>query len=522
MIPAPSSQVAVDAQSDSVLSLRGLTKHFGGARPALADVSLDVRPGEVHGLLGQNGSGKSTLIKILAGYHDPEPGGQLWVNGREIRLPLAPGEFRELGMSFVHQNLGLVGSMSVLDNMRIGRYRSGLLGRISWRREREAVRRALEPFGLAVDPDASIADLSEAARATVAIARSMEEIAGSEEDSGRRGLLILDEPTPYLSRDAVDSLFAAIRETVGSGTACLFVSHRLDEVHAITDRVTVLRDGVVAGTGVTSEITSDELVEMIIGRRLEDLYPHAAASGASRVLSVREVSGPRVAPTSFELFEGEILGLTGLVGMGFEDVPYLLTGASRAFSGEVETRSGASSLTEVSPRKALALDMVLVPAHRERDGAALNLSLAENMTLPRVSEYFRSFRMDYARERAEVRELAEAYDVRPPEPTRLFSTLSGGNQQKAIVAKWLGINPSVLLLHEPTQGVDIGARKQLFTHIRRAADSGAGVLLVSIEYEDLANLCDRVLVFQDGQIVAELRGSSLTKDRILERAYRPR
>jgi ribose transport system ATP-binding protein len=259
---------------------------------------------------------------------------------------------------------------------------------------------------------------------------------------------------------------------------------------------------------------------MIIGRRLEELYPRALSNKGRRALEVRDVSGPRLAPTRFDVHEGEILGLTGLAGMGFEDVPYLLSGAADAYSGTVEMPTQELRLEDMSPARALNLGLVLVPAQRERDGAVLTLSLAENLTLPRVSQYFRFLHMDYALEEAEVRRLAEAHDVRPPEPNRLLGTLSGGNQQKAIVAKWLAMKPSVLLLHEPTQGVDIGARKQLFAHIRGAANSGAAVLLASIEYEDLANLCDRVLVFQDGRIVAELDGDNLSKDRILECAYR--
>lgn len=505
--------------STALLVVDGITKHFGSEQPALDDVSLEIGPGEIHGLVGQNGSGKSTLIKILAGYHDPDPGGRLWVNDGEVGLPLAPGDFRKHGMSFVHQNLGLADSLSILDNLRIGLYRTGRLGRITWRRERRAARAALRRFDLKVDPETKVGSLPEASRAIVAIARATEEIASYEGRTEKPGLLILDEPTPYLSRDAVASLFDAVRGIVRSGTGCLFVSHRLDEVYEITDKVTVLRDGVVAGSGATSEIANERLIELIIGRQLEDLYPEAAERGTAPALTVRDLSGPRVEATSFDLAEGEVLGLTGLVGMGFEDVPYLLYGAARAYSGDLITAEGTAAVADMTPRRAMTLGIVLVPAHRERDGGVSTLTLGENITLPRLSDYFRRFHMQSTRERHDAQVLAGEFQVRPPDPGLLFGSLSGGNQQKAIVGKWLAMEPRVLLLHEPTQGVDIGARKQLFSHIRRAADDGAGVVIVSIEYEDLAHLCDRVLIFHDGRVGGELRGAQLTKERILEQSF---
>src|SRR4051794_28107702 len=255
-------------QLEAVISLRNLSKDFGGGRRALDAVNLDVRSGEIPGLLGQNGSGKSTLIKILAGYHGPEPGAELHVNGAPVSLPVAPGQFRELGMSFVHQNLGLSDTMSVLDNVRVGRYRRGFGWRIPWRTERRRVHEGLRRFDLDLDLDTLVGDLPQGTRAVIAIARAVQEIERFE-----RGLLILDEPTPYLSRDAVGRLFEAMRHVAADGIAILFVSHRLEEVHQITDRVTVLRDGRVVATADTPALDADDLIEMIVGRRLEDLYP---------------------------------------------------------------------------------------------------------------------------------------------------------------------------------------------------------------------------------------------------------
>jgi ribose transport system ATP-binding protein len=507
-------EVVHESRATPIVALENLSKTFAGQK-ALRSVDLAVLPGEIHGLLGQNGSGKSTLIKILAGYYEPDPGAALAVNGRPINLPLHPGEFRRLGMSFVHQNLGLVDTLSVLDNLRVGRYRSRFFWKVNWRHERRRVRQALRRFGVEVDPDKLVSDLPESTRAIVAIARALQELEGHEV-----GMLILDEPTVYLSREAVDTLFNAVREVARGNISILFVSHRLEEVLAITDRVTVLRDGAVAGTAVTSEVNEDDLVEMIIGRRMTDLYPAPPEPGVKRVLGARNVSGDVVEGASFDVYEGEVLGLTGLIGSGFEELPYLLMGTAPSREGHLILGEKTVALDRMSVRGRIDAGMTLVPANRGRDGAALRLTVAENVSLPKVSSYFRNLLLNHRTERNDVLRLLHDFDVRPPQPGKIFGTLSGGNQQKAIMGKWLSCRPNVLILHEPTQGVDVGARKQIFQQIRNATERGTAVLMVSLEYEDLAHLCDRVIVFRDGRMVSELSGASLTEDRIVEQCYR--
>ena len=502
-----------------LLVLRHASKSFGGPR-VLDDVSLEVEAGEIHGLVGQNGSGKSTLIKILCGYHAPDPGAELIVNGAPIRLPMSPGEFRALGFSFVHQNLGLASDLSVLDNIRVGRYRARDLGRINWRDERRLTEDALLRFGAAVEPWRVVGDLPEATRALIAIARAVQGIEEHAGALGHRGVLILDEPTPYLSESAVEALFAAMRQVAGAGTACLFVSHRLDEVHQITDRVTVLRDGRMVVTAKSRQLSDDDLINFIVGRRLTTEERSIRSPGREAALSVRALSGSRVRDLSFQVGRGEILGLTGLLGMGFEDVPYLLVGADKAQHGTAIIGGSTVPLPDMNPARALELNVGLVPAFRERDGAVMTLTVRENITLPRVRRYFRRFKMDYAAERREARAIASRFDVRPDDTERLLSTLSGGNQQKAIVGKWLSMKPDVLLLHEPTQGVDVGARREILGQVREAADRGAAIVVSSIEYEELAGLCNRVLVMQEGRVTAELTGPQLTKELILDRAYR--
>ena len=504
------------APAPPALVLRGISKHFGGVR-ALVDVDLTVSDGEVHGLLGENGSGKSTLIKILAGFHEPD-GGTLEVHGRPVDLPLPPGRFRELGLSFVHQDLALLSSMTVVENLRAGMIvRSRLRPYVSWSAERRHAREVFARYGVSIDPSATVADLRPVERALLAIVRAVEEI---REVHDSDGVLVLDEPTVFLPRADTEHLFALVREIAAGGGSVLFVSHDLDEVHEITDRVTVLRDGHVVGTVVTADAPADQLVEMIIGRRLEvfSAQKHDPHDGGVRA-TVQNLTGAGVRDVSFELHEGEVLGLTGLAGSGFESVPYLMYGAWPAASGDLVAGDAHHPLSDMRPHRAIAAGMALIPADRQRDGAVGTLPVTDNMTLPALSSYQVGLRLRRGRMRRRTGELMSAFDVRPAEPGYDYGALSGGNQQKALLAKWLQMSPRLLLLHEPTQGVDVGARQQIFATIRAAADAGASVVCASSDYEQLATICDRVLVFGRGRVGRELAGEDVTKDRIAEQCY---
>lgn len=509
-----SGPAASDPVPTAILSATKVSKSFAG-RTVLRDLDLDVSPGEVHGFVGQNGSGKSTFIKILAGFHAPDPGGQLAVRGQDVSLPLLPGQPRALGISFVHQDLGLAPSMTVLDNLRVGRYESRFGWRIPWSRERQRVRAALAEFGLTVEPDAPISSLSEVESAMVAIIRALEEL-----ETVERGLLVLDEPTAYLPRDGVNRLFDGVRRVAAKGFGVLFVSHRLDEIRALTDRVTVLRDGERVLAANTADLTEDALIENILGRRPGSLYPSGKVERRSTSLRVDRLTADHVKDVSFEVGAGETIGLTGLLGMGFEQVPYLLFGAQQADTGTLSVNGTSLSLRSLTPRKAIESGLALVPANRQRYGGVAAATVTENLTLPTVGDFFRRGLLRRGREQAAVQGILDDYDVRPPEPRRSFSTLSGGNQQKVLVAKWFRAQPSVLLLHEPTQGVDVGARIQIFQRIHEAARDGKAVVIASSEYDDLAHLCDRVYVFRDARIVAVLSGPNLTEDRIVEYAFR--
>lgn len=506
---------ASEKMATPVISARNVSKAFSG-RTVLREANLNVFPGEIHGLLGQNGSGKSTLIKILAGVYAPDEGASLEVLGRPVSLPLGPGDPQRLGMSFVHQDLGLASSMSVLENLRVGTFKTGIGWRIRWRSERNAVRASLARFGLAdVSPDTAVGALRDVERAMIAIIRALERLQGFQ-----HGLLVLDEPTSYLPRDGVDRLFAAVREAARAGTGTLFVTHRIEEVRAVTDRVTILRDGVVVETTETASLSEQDLIDRILGRTLGELYPSPHHPQGEMALEASNVSSRFVREFALGMRRGEIVGLTGLLGMGHEEVPYLLYGASQALSGTVKIGRRTFDLKQFAPRQAIDVGMALLPGNRLKQGAALSATVTENVTLPTLSSYYDAGLLRHRRERRRVRHLLDRFEVRPADPDLVFAKLSGGNQQKALLAKWFETEPQVMLLHEPTQGVDIGARKQVFEQIRDAAETGTAILIASAEYEDLAHLCDRVLVFRNGRPVVELQGADLTHERIVEQCFK--
>ena len=500
-----------------VVAVRGLSKTFG-ATTVLRDAHLSVRPGEIHGLIGHNGSGKSTLIKILSGYHAPDPGGELEVRGEPVSLPFRHGEQRGLGIAFVHQDLGLVESLTVLENIRLGRYQAGgRVPRISWRAERRICEQLLERFAIAVRPDADLREVQDVDRALIAIARAVSDI----EQIGRPGLLVLDEPTVYLPGDSVQALFRIMRSIAAAGHGIIFVAHQLSEILEITSEVTVLREGQVAGQLPTREATHDQLVNLIVGRDLGDLYPEAApaAAGQPVLAEVEALSGALVESLSVTLRAGEIAGVTGLLGMGSEDVPYLLYGALPATGGTVRWQRRVIPARKLSPASSLRSGVVLIPANRLRDGVVPTMTTGENVAQPVLPRHQHRGRLRLRAVADQVARTLRAFDVRPADPGAAMSTLSGGNQQKSLIGKWLQVEPRVLLMHEPTQGVDIRARQEIFSYIAAAAASGTAVLIASSEYEELVGLCHRVLVFRDGRVRRELSGPALTEAELIKASY---
>ncbi len=487
----------------------GLSKTFGGQK-ALDNIDLLIAPGEVHGLLGQNGSGKSTLIKIVAGFHAPDPGGRLLVGGKEIPLPLPPGRSRTLGISFVHQHLGLIPSLTVLENLLLGRLAASRSLTLSWRALAAEARTLFDRYELDLDPMRPVSRLSAVERALLAIVRAVAEIRGA-------GVLVLDEPTPFLPKRDVDRLFTLIRGIVADGASVLFVSHDIDEVREITDRATVLRDGRVAGSLVTANASRDDVIEMIIGRRLGAFAVAAPRQAAPARVSVRGLRGQGVNDLSLDLAAGEIVGITGLLGSGYEEIPYLLYGARKTMLGEISLDGVAHRLETTNPARSVARGVVLIPGDRATHAAIGVLPITDNVTMPVLGSGFLPWALARGRMARHAAELGAKFGVTPNRPSLPLSALSGGNAQKVVLAKWLQTAPRLILLDEPTQGVDVGARLQVFDALRQAAAGGSCILCASSDYEQLAILCDRVLIFANGRVVAELAGAALNKQAIAER-----
>lgn len=496
---------------EPALQVRGISKTFGGVK-ALRDVSLEVAAGEIHGLVGENGSGKSTLIKILVGFHAPDEPTTLTIRGVEVGLPLHAGEAQRLGMRFVHQDLGLIPQLSVLENLLIEDFASRNVWRVSRGAQRKKAVRIMDELKLSFDLGMPVHELRPTDRALLAIARAVAHIRSSSGES-EGGLLVLDEPTVYLPEHEQQILFDLMRSIARTSVGIIFVSHDVDEVLAITDQVTVIRDGSVVGSVESAKSTPDSLIRMILGRALVAPAAHADSSTQAEVaVRVQHLTGGAANAMSFHVGRSEILGLTGLPGAGYDDVPYLLFGAIPCITGTLELNGQTVAMPALTPAEALRLGMALIPADRPRAGAVGSLSVADNVSLNMLEKFKRGPVLSRKKVLNAAADAADKFDVRPREPRLTYSSLSGGNQQKVLLAKWFQLNPTLLLLHEPTQGVDIGARAEIFTLLRQSADDGASVLVASSDHEQLAAICDRVLVVRAGRAITELRERAITKE----------
>jgi len=540
----PDSAAAGPRGGSRVLEVRNISKTFGATR-ALRHVEFSIDAGEVFAVLGQNGSGKSTLVKILAGFHQPDPGAEIYFDGEPLPVPLPPGMARERGLEFVYQDLGLVPGMTVLENLTIGgrsASRGGAnLRPIAWRRERREARRVLERYGLDLDPSTRVFELPLIDRALLAIARAAEELQGFRARTGReRSLLVLDEPTVFLSGTELTFLFELIRIVTANGASVMFISHDLEAVRAIATRFVVLRDGAVAGGGRVADTTEDEMIDMIVGSARERFERSAAhtietvtGSGVpparrvreSELLAVEGLAGGTVKDLSLRVHEGEIIGLAGVTGSGTEDAPYLLFGGAAdggiATGGTIRIAGREYGAASLNSAEAIRAGLALVPANRPRDGAVASLSVADNIFMLVYGNYFSHGVMARRTMMTDARDRTDLYDIRPPEPAMPLAQLSGGNQQKTVLAKWMESRPRVLLLHEPTQGVDVGARTEIRALVKEAClDRGMGVVWVGTDFAELAEMCDHVLVLANGRVVKHISGDEVTKSAIDEAVLR--
>ena len=488
----------------TLLQLRNVSKTFA-SQVALDAVDLDIRAGEVHALVGKNGSGKSTLAKVLSGFHAPDPGAVGTLLGEEVTFPLEADKRQML--HFVHQDLGLVDAISIIDNIGLSdSYRLRRFRNIDWKHSRERARRALAPFGMGhLDLDISVAQLTASERAVTAIARGL---LGWDSEAG---VLVLDETTAALPPKEVHVLTDAMQKVVERGAGILYITHRLDEVFSFANRVSILRDGRMVGTYDTAALSQEELVTLMVGQR------RAVPAGKPVVketvaMRCRGLSGQGLNGLNLTVHAGEIVGVAGIIGSGREVLADVIFGARPLKSGSVETQGHV--VRRPSPHDSLSRGIVLVPSDRKRRGILPELSVRENITLPHLRPLWRKGFLRRTKESSDVQSWIHSVDIVPPDPEHQMATLSGGNQQKAILARALRMHPRVLLLDEATQGVDIGAKRSIHELIRAAAAEGMGVLFCTAEPEDLTSLCHRVVMMRGGTVAAELSGSDLTQENI--------
>ncbi|MFL6061639.1 MAG: sugar ABC transporter ATP-binding protein [Marmoricola sp.] len=499
-VPNPGN--AVDPGLRPVLTVRNLSKTFPGTR-ALDDVSIDIAPGEVHALMGQNGSGKSTLIKVLATYHSADPGAHAEMDGTAFEV----GRSVPDGLRFVHQDLGLILELSAQDNLALrGGFARGLGGRVLWRQQEEETRRVLAAFDIDLDIHRPLAAATPVQRTVVAIAAALQGWEGG-------GVLVLDEPTAVLPHDEVERLFEVVAEVRRRGTSVLYVSHRMDEIFAIADRVTVLRGGRKVGTHEVASLDPRALATMMVG---DDIDPDFRAGVVNQVdqpvtLEARGLRGKWLRGVDLQARAGEILGVAGLAGAGALELPYLLAGKSGPLArGEI--RLPASSADWHDVQHADELEIPLVPADRQTESVIAEFTVGENLSLSMLGRLGSRGRLSAKVEAALVRSWSEQLGVVTAGPTAPISTLSGGNQQKVVLARCLALDPSVLVLCEPTAGVDIGTRVSIYQIIARLAATGLTVIVASSDEGDLLALCTRVLVLRDGVVAEELAADGLTKN----------
>ena len=506
------------SSDNAVLQMNNIRMRFG-SHYALKGVSLSIRRGEVFGLLGQNGSGKSTMIKVLAGFHQPEEGSEIVLWGQKLALPLDPMDIKKRGVAFVHQHLGLVPSLTVVENMRVSALGQQNPWFVSWKKQAASVARLFAEFGLDIDPLQTVASLPPVERAFVAIIRAFEDLRASDAGYGGEGILVLDEPTPFLPAEDVSRLFALIRSIVKTGASVVIVTHDIDEVRDITDRVAVLRDGLLIDVLDTRTAARQSILDTIVGSRIDAFAKTRMGDGVLALsVSVRGLTDGCHPAFDFDIRPGETLGVTGLIGSGFAAVPYTLFGARKG-AGQITVDGRTVDLGRMKPHTAQSLGIAFLPGDRLGAAGIGSLSVTDNITLPVLGNHRSPFGLDRGGMTQQAGQLSQDYDVRPPRPELALGSLSGGNQQKVLLAKWLQVKPKLLLLDEPTQGVDFGARQQIFQALDRAAAEGTAILCASTDNEQLEQICDRIIVFSRGRPVAELKGDAVSRKAITEACF---
>jgi rhamnose transport system ATP-binding protein len=491
---------------NELLKVEGISKAFAGVQ-ALKGVSFDLRAGEVHALVGENGAGKSTLIKVITGAHQPDEG-TIEILGNRIE-DNDPIRARGLGIAAIYQQPALLPDLSVAENIALGLEPGGWWRRVRWGERRDRARRLLGRIGASIDPEAEVRGLSMPEQQLVEIARAL----GAE-----ARIVIMDEPTASLSDQEVDRLFRVIGELKGQGVGIIYISHRLEELPQVADRVTALRDGGLVGTRRMAEVSRGELIRMMVGRELSAVFPKAPAELGPVRLEARGLGNRAAGVRDVDLSvrAGEVLGLAGLVGAGRTELARILFGLTPADAGEVRLR-GRTVAVE-SPAQAVAMGIAYVPEDRRRHGVILDLATAANITLATLRAHSRLGLLDSVKEKATASQFVRRLGIKTPSIQTPVGNLSGGNQQKVALARWLAARPAVLILDEPTQGVDVGAKAEIHRLMSDLARDGLAILMISSELPEILGMSDRIAVMHGGTIVGILDRAGATQEAILELA----
>lgn len=492
-----------------VLALRGIDKSFGNIS-VLKGIDCDFYASEVHCLIGENGAGKSTLIKVISGAHPPD-GGSILIDGQRVEN-YGPGWARTHGIGTIYQELDLLPNLTAAENVFLGsepRTKLGRINKVSLRHESAAM---FSKMGVAIDVDREVRELNVAYQQVVAIAKAL---------VLKCRLLILDEPTAVFTKAEKDRLFDLVRSMRASGMAIVFISHHMDEIFEIGDRITVLRDGAVASSGAVSQYDHDTLIRHMVGREVTRMERHSSDQPTRRVLEVRNLSDGRfLRDISFHIDAGEIVGVAGLIGAGRTEMARLIFGADRKATGEIVL--GGRQLDLHSPRQALHARVGMVPEDRKRDGLTLSRPAGENLAYSLVCNITRGGIVPWARVRDVVRDYIGRMGVRPANPSALTLRLSGGNQQKLLLGRWMMAGLELLILDEPTRGVDVGARAEIYRILQDLRREGLAILMISSDLTEVLALSDRILVMAKGRISGELPGSTATEEAVLSLALQNR
>lgn len=489
-------------QTEYVIKVEGISKSFPGTK-ALSGVHIAVKAGEVHALVGENGAGKSTLMNIISGVIPPDEG-QIEFLGKQVRFA-NPNEAQMAGIGFVHQELALCPHISVAENIFMGRYEKGLFGIIKRKKLYAATAELLKIFKTAVRPEDKAGDLNLADQQVVEIAKSL---------SLKCRLLILDEPTSSLSESETEILFGIIRQLKNEGIGVLYISHRIAEIFEICDVVTVLRDGCYIDTMNVRDVTARQVVESMVGRQLSDLYPQKSAGAEDVLLDVRSLSrAGAFKDISFQLRRGEILGISGLVGSGRTEVARAVCAIDRHDSGEIYYLGNKAHFK--SYPEAIQQGLCYLTEDRKQQGLFLNLSVKNNINASIIDRISKSLFLPAKKETENAETYVKKLNIKVSGIGQQINSLSGGNQQKAMIAKWLSTNPTLIFMDEPTRGIDVGAKSEIHNMLRELADAGIGVVIISSELPEIIGMCDRVVVMHEGQITGEVQGTDITEKNII-------